>query len=93
MLLRMAETTEHFCMDAPHGADYCLVDDNRPLHRGEMRFINGHLEMFMRENLYPQNIFVTWPDPNGAYGFVVFPGKSGQQGTTLSYGPTISQGT
>jgi hypothetical protein len=58
MLLRMAETTEHLFMDALHGADYRLVDDNRPLHRGEMRFINGHFEMLMQENFYPQNIFV-----------------------------------
>jgi len=85
VLLRMAETTEHLFMEALQGADYSLVDDNRPLQRGEMRFINGHLGVFMKENLYPQNFFVTWPEPDGSCGFVVFPGKSGQQGTTLSY--------
>src|SRR5439155_6439832 len=43
----------------------------------------GHLEMFFQKALYPHNIFVRWAD--GSCGFVVFPGKSGREGTTLPY--------
>ena len=83
VLLRVAETTERLLDEALRGADYRLVDSSRPLREGEVRFINGHLEIFFQKALYPHNIFVRWPD--SACGFVVFPGKSGREGTTLPH--------
>lgn len=80
-LLRVAETMEGLLEKALEDAGYGLVDESRPLGEGEARFLNGHLEIFLNKALYPHNIFVTWPD--GAWGFVIFPGKSGREGTTL----------
>ncbi|MGE0821741.1 MAG: phosphodiester glycosidase family protein [Candidatus Binatia bacterium] len=79
VLLRMVETTEQLLTQALQG--YRLVDTTRPLREEEARFINGHLEIFFKKALYPHNIFVRWAD--GSCGFVVFPGKSGREGTTL----------
>jgi hypothetical protein len=81
VLLRAGQTTEVALNAALARTDYHLVDDDRPLREGEARFINGHLEVFLRKAVYPHNIFARWPD--GACGFVVYPGKSGRQGTTL----------
>lgn len=83
VLLRVAETTARLLEEALEGARYHLVDDSCPLREGEERFLNGHLEIFFKKALYPHNIFVRWAD--GSCGFVVFPGKSGQEGTTLPY--------
>lgn len=83
VLLRIAETMETMLSEAMKSAGYCLVDDSRPLQKGEARFVNGHLEIFLKEALYPHNIFVRWSD--GSCGFVIFPGKSGREGTTLPY--------
>jgi hypothetical protein len=81
MLLRVAETTERLLDESLKSGGYRLVDSSRPLREGEARFINGHLEIFFKKTLYPHNIFVRWAD--GSCGFVVFPGKSGREGTTL----------
>jgi exopolysaccharide biosynthesis protein len=83
VLLRVAETMERLLDEALKGAGYRLVDNSRPLREGGVRFINGHLEIFFRKALYPHSIFVQWSD--GSCGFVVFPGKSGWEGTTLPY--------
>ncbi len=82
VLLRVAETMERLLGDTLNRG-YCLVDDSRPLREGEARFINGHLEIFFKKALYPHNIFVRWAD--GSCGFVIFPGKSGREGTTLPF--------
>lgn len=83
VLLRVAETTERLLDESLKSGGYRLVDSSRPLREGEARFINGHLEIFFKTALYPHNIFVRWAD--GSCGFVVFPGKSGREGTTLPY--------
>jgi hypothetical protein len=60
---------------------YCLVDTLAPLKEGEACFVNGHIEVFFRKAVYPHNVFVRWAD--GSCGCVVWPGKSGREGTTL----------
>jgi hypothetical protein len=82
VLLRVAETTEGLLERALAEADYRLVDSGLSLSEGEARFINGHLEIFFKKAIYPHNIFVRWPDDS--CGFVVFSGKSGREGTTLT---------
>ncbi|MFA4029325.1 MAG: hypothetical protein GDYSWBUE_002205 [Candidatus Fervidibacterota bacterium] len=83
VLLLAAETMESLLDEALKGAGYRLVDDSRPLREGEARFVNGHLEIFLKKALYPHNIFLGWFD--GSCGFVIFPGKSGREGTTIHY--------
>lgn len=81
VLLRVAEMTERLLDEAVQGAGYRLVDNSRPLREGEVRFINGHVEIFFKKALYPHNIFVQGADRS--CGFVVFPGKSGREGIPL----------
>lgn len=64
-------------------ARYQVVNTQAPLGEGQARFVNNHLEIYFRKAIYPHNILVTWPD--GTAGFVVFPGKSGREGTTLAH--------
>lgn len=82
VLFRVAEATEGLLDRALAEGSYQLVEGGRPLTEGEARFINGHLEIFFKKAIYPHNIFVRWPD--NTCGFVVFAGKSGREGTTIS---------
>lgn len=67
---------------ALNAANYSVAHGSQPLKEGQFRFINGYVgEIFFRKALYPHNVFVQWPD--GSWGFVLFPGKSGRSGTTL----------
>jgi hypothetical protein len=81
VLLRIAQYTEQLLREALKKAEYHVVEDSRPLSEGEYRFLNEHLEIFLRKAIYPHNVLVRWA--NGDWGFVVWPGESGWKGVTL----------
>jgi hypothetical protein len=81
VLLRVAREMEGLFNAALRASDYRVIDNLRPLNEGEVCFVNGHVEIYFHKAVYPHNIFVTWPDRSS--GPVVYPGKSGREGTTL----------
>jgi hypothetical protein len=82
-VLRVAQRLKRLLMEALTMGGYDLVDGSGPLREGEARFINGHLELFFKKAIYPHNIFFKRAD--GAWGFALFPGKSGWAGVTLPF--------
>lgn len=81
-LLHAAQTTDHLLRRALDEAGYEVVEELAPLKEGQACFINNHLEIFLKKAVYPHNIFVRWSD--GSTGAVVYPGRSGRRGTTLT---------
>jgi len=81
-LVGTARAAERLLDAALKEGGYRLVDGSGPLRDGEARFLNGHLEIFLRKAVYPHHFFAVWED--GSSGFVVFPGKSGRSGVTLA---------
>jgi hypothetical protein len=81
VLLRVAEQIEQLLAKSLAASGYSVIENLGPLREGDVCFVNGHMEVFFRKAIYPHNIFVRWAD--GSCGAVVWPGKSGREGTTL----------
>ena len=77
----MAEEMEYLLAKALDDSGYRVIEGLGPLGEGDVCFVNGHAEVYFRKAIYPHNVFARWPD--GSCGAVVFPGKSGREGTTL----------
>ena len=83
VFLETARLCEQLLIQSLKEAGYEIVDHSLPLKEGQARFINGHLEIYFRKAIYPHNMFVRFKD--GRCGFLLFPGKSGREGTTIPF--------
>ena len=82
VIVKLERWAENRLREALKEAEVELVEHSHPLTEGQARRVNDHLEIFFPQAIYPHNIFVKYR--NGDTGFIVYPGRSGWQGTTLS---------